>query len=111
MAIDENNYHPLKLRRGETRTIPFTYRPIDKSLPPYDLTNGVVEMKIQPAGAAEIVFGSPQIQITDAAAGKIAIAIPGATITAFEFQTAPYAVLLNGKRLFYGDLTIKSLYE
>lgn len=106
------DYHDLTLRRGETRPIPFTYRPIDKSLPPYVITGQPVAMKISPQGSAEIVYtAAPEISITNGAAGEITIAIPGSVVDAFDFQNAMYAILLNGKRLFYGTLTVKSLYE
>jgi hypothetical protein len=32
-------------------------------------------------------------------------------ITAYQFQNASFVILLNGKRLIYGPLTVKSLYE
>lgn len=112
MATENPNYHGLTLRRGETRAIPFTYRPRDKTLPPFVITGQPVELRIQPKGAAEIVKNSaPHISVTDGPNGVITIAYPGAEITAFDFQNAKYAVLLNGERLFYGDLTIKDLYE
>lgn len=111
MANDDKNYLAMTLRRGETKPQVFTYRPRDKSLPPFNLSGKTVEMRIKPNDGNEIVYGSPQISITNAAGGEITRNIPGAAVTAYDFQNAPYTILLDGKRLFYGTLTIKSLYE
>lgn len=111
MANDEKTYFDMTLRRGEARPIVFVYRPRNKSLPPYNLTGKVVQMRIKPPGEAEIIYNAPIISITNGAGGEITISIPEATVNAYAFQNAPYAVLLDGKRLFPGTLTIKSLYE
>lgn len=112
MAKAEPSYYALTLLREDSESIPLTYRPRDKTLPPYVITGQPVEMRIKPKGAAEIVYNSaPNIAVTDGANGEITIAIPSATKAAYTFQNASYAVLLNGKRLFYGDLTLKSIYE
>lgn len=111
MANQDVNFYALTLRRGETRPVVFVYRPRDKSLPPYNISGKTAELRIKPQGAAEIVYSSPEISITNGVGGEITINIPGATVTAYDFQNAPYTVLLDGKRLFYGELTIKSLYE
>lgn len=111
MAINENSYHPLTFRREETRPMLFVFRPRDKSLPPFNLSGKTIQLRIKPHGESEIIFNSPEISITNAVGGEFTIAIPGATVTAWTFQTAPYAILLDGKRILYGDITVKSVYE
>lgn len=111
MATEDPSNHPITLRRGETRPIPLVYRPRDLTLVPYNLTGKTVAMRIKPHGETEIVYGSPEISITDAVGGEITINISGATVTAYDFLNAPYVILLDGKRLIFGTLTIKSLYD
>ncbi|MBK8810711.1 MAG: hypothetical protein IPN69_08260 [Acidobacteria bacterium] len=109
---DQQNYLAITLRRGETEAIVLEYGPEDLTQSRYDLTGKSVEMRIKPDGQDEIVFESaPEIEITDEAGGEITVAIPGATIDAWEFQNAKYVILLDGSQLIVGDLTIVSLYE
>lgn len=113
MPKDEPGYKALTFRRGETRAVPFTYGPRDKTLPRYDLTGKSVSMRIQPDGAAEIVYTdvNPGCYISNTVGGEITINPTGAMVTAYDFLNAPYVVLLDGKRIMRGELTIKSLYE
>ena len=112
MASSDEGYFALELRRGETRPIPIVHRPKDKTLPPYNITGKPVEMRIQPQGAAEIVYNSaPNISITNGVGGELTLAIPGATVTAYAFEHADYVIMLDGKRLLHGPLDIKGLYE
>lgn len=112
MAKDQPNYLAITLRRGETETIVLEYGPEDLTQDRYNLTGKSVEMRIKPDGQDEIVFdASPEISITDATGGEITVAIPGATVDAWEFQNAKYVILLDGSQLIVGDLTIVGLYE
>jgi hypothetical protein len=112
MAKEDPSYYALTLRRGETKSIPLTFGPRDKSLPRYVITGQPVELRIKPKGEAEIVKNSaPHISVTDGPNGVATLAYPGSEVAAFTFQNAQFAILLNGERWIYGDLTIKDLYE
>lgn len=111
MAKGRSTDFPLTFYRGETRPKKFVYRPRNRSLPPINLNGFTVGMKIKPQGQTEIVFGSPEVAITNAAGGEITIAIPHATVTAWQFQNARYVVLLNGIRWLAGTVTVKFFYE
>lgn len=112
MAKEDPEYHPIVLRRGETKSVSYTYRPRDKTLPPHNITGKVAMMKIKAKGIPEITYVAPYVMVTDGPNGVITRALPGADVTAFAFQNADYAMLLDGERLFYGDLTIVgSIYE
>lgn len=102
----------MELRRGETRSTPFTYRPRDKALPPYVITGKPIEMRIKADGLAEIVYNAaPDIAITNGPGGVFTVGILGATVTAYSFDHADYVIMLDGKRLLHGPLDIKGLYE
>lgn len=112
MGANGGAYFELQLFRGDVRPRPFVYRPKDRSLPPYNLTGKTITLKIQPQGQSEIIYSAaPEIAITNAAAGEFTIAIPAATVTGYQFQNAAYVILLDGKRLLHGPLTVKGLYE
>lgn len=112
MAKDEPSYYALTLRRGESKSRPFTWGPRDKSLPRYNLTGKSIEMRIKPKTGSEIVYNTnPGCYLSDAANGQFTINPTGAMVTAYDFQNASYAVLVDGERIMYGDLTVTGLYE
>lgn len=110
---DEGANHPLTFVRGETRDYVFIYGPRDLTLPRFNITGQSVSIKIKPHGQSEIVYTDvdPGIRISNGAAGEITLNPTGAMKTAYQFQNAPYVILLNGKRWLYGTVTMKSLYE
>lgn len=110
---DEGTSHPLIFIRGEERDYLFIYGPRDLTLPRFIITGQSVSMKIKPHGASEIVYTdvNPGIRVSNGAVGEITVNPTGAMKTAYEFQNAPYVILLNGKRLFYGTVTVRPLYE
>lgn len=110
-SVKESGYREIVLRRGEDRSIKFIYRPRDRSLPPFDISGQTVVLKVKAKGAAEQTFGSPEVAITNGPGGEITLNGTGSTLTTLQFQSADYAILLNGKRLVYGSLTLTSLYE
>lgn len=113
MAKDSPNYYALTLRRGESKSRPFIWGPRDKSLPRYNLTGKAVEMRIKPKGGTEIVYAAvnPGCYLSDAANGQFTINPTGAMVAAYTFQNAEYAVLIDGERVMYGDVTITGLYD
>ena len=110
---DEGTNHPLTFVRGEEREYVFIYGPRDLTLPRFDITGQTVSMKIRPHGQSEIVYTDvdPGIRISNGAVGEIMVNPTGAMKTSYQFQNAPYVILLNGKRLLYGTVTVKPLYE
>lgn len=111
MAKQQTGYYDIELVREETRPIVFDYGPVDLTLPRFNITGQPIAMRIKPLGASEIVYGSPEISITDGPNGEFTVNIPSATVNAYTFQNAAYVILLNSKRLIYGSVTIRSLYE
>lgn len=111
MGKEDPSFQSIVLRRGETKTVPYTYGPRNPALPRHNLTGKTVVMRIKPKSGSEITLTAPDIAITNATGGVITRAIRSSVIDSWTFQNAQYAVMLDGQRLWYGELTIRGLYE
>lgn len=110
---ESGGIHPIVFVRGETKAYVFVYRPRDRTLAPFVITGQSVVMKILVDGVAVHTYTdvNPGCYISNGAVGEITVNPTAAMKTAYDFQNARYVITLQGKRLFYGPLTVKYLYE
>ncbi|MEQ1643673.1 MAG: hypothetical protein ABL959_09545 [Pyrinomonadaceae bacterium] len=113
MAVESGASHPLVFVRNETKPYVFIYRPRDRTLAPFVITGQSVVMQIIVNGEVLHTYTdlNPGCYISNGAAGEITVNPTAEMKTAYAFQNARYVITLQGKRLFYGPLTVKYLYE